>query len=215
MPIDTAASPRLSRSVTVVLAVACGLTVANLYYSQPLLDLIARDFDVSRGAAAVVVTVTQAGYALGLLFVLPLGDLLENRTLAGRTLLGTARGAVELAHHLRRLGSADARFGPGATPDGAAAPAGSPGRLPRAAGQPRGAVRHEPVLRRRALSQATMFGAFSAFWTAVAYQLIAEHDFSQGQIAIFALVGAGGAAAACCSPWPRWCWTSPCSVIRC
>jgi predicted MFS family arabinose efflux permease len=59
-----------------------------------------------------------------------------------------------------------------------------------------GLIRHEPVLRRRALCQATMFGAFSAFWTAIAYQLIAEHGFGQGQIAVFALVGAGGAAAA-------------------
>src|SRR3954451_18247032 len=86
----SATSARLSRAVTVVLAVACGLTVANLYYSQPLLDLIARDFRVSQGAAAIVVTLTQAGYALGLLFLLPLGDLVENRTLTTRLLPGTA-----------------------------------------------------------------------------------------------------------------------------
>lgn len=58
---------------------ACGLTVANLYYSQPLLDLIAGSFHVSQGAATVVVTLTQIGYAAGLLFLLPLGDLVENR----------------------------------------------------------------------------------------------------------------------------------------
>ena len=57
-------------------------------------------------------------------------------------------------------------------------------------------VRHEPVLRRLALCQATMFGAFSAFWTAIAYELIDEHGFGQGAIAVFALVGAGGAVAA-------------------
>jgi len=57
-------------------------------------------------------------------------------------------------------------------------------------------VREEPVLRRRAICQATMFAAFSAFWTAIAYELIGEHGFGQAQIAIFALVGAGGAAAA-------------------
>ncbi|MET1075598.1 MAG: MFS transporter, partial [Umezawaea sp.] len=57
-------------------------------------------------------------------------------------------------------------------------------------------VREEPVLRRRALCQATMFGAFTAFWTAIAYELIDEHGFSQGQIAVFALIGAGGAVAA-------------------
>lgn len=60
-----------------MLAAACGLTVANLYYAQPLLDLIADDFGVSRGRAALVVTMTQVGYVLGLLFVLALGDLLE------------------------------------------------------------------------------------------------------------------------------------------
>jgi predicted MFS family arabinose efflux permease len=57
-------------------------------------------------------------------------------------------------------------------------------------------VREEPALRRRALGQAAMFGAFSAFWTAIAYELIGEHGFGQAQIAIFALIGAGGAAAA-------------------
>src|SRR5690349_5506510 len=72
---------RRLRILTVVLAIACGLTVANLYYAQPLLDLIARGFHVGQGTATVVVTMTQIGYALGLLFVLPAGDLLENRVL--------------------------------------------------------------------------------------------------------------------------------------
>lgn len=82
---------RFSLGVTsAVLALACGLTVANLYYAQPLLHLIANDFGVGQGAATVVVTLTQLGYALGLALVLPLGDMLENRALASRTLLGTA-----------------------------------------------------------------------------------------------------------------------------
>src|SRR4051812_43644601 len=81
---------RSNRALTLVLAVACGLTVANLYYSQPLLDLIAGSFGVSQGTATVVVTLTQAGYAIGLLFLLPLGDLVESRTLATRTLVATA-----------------------------------------------------------------------------------------------------------------------------
>ncbi len=78
------------RVITWALAVACGLTVANLYYSQPLLEVIAQSFHVTRGAASVVVTATQLGYAVGLALVLPLGDLLENRTLACRTLVATA-----------------------------------------------------------------------------------------------------------------------------
>jgi predicted MFS family arabinose efflux permease len=57
-------------------------------------------------------------------------------------------------------------------------------------------VRHEPVLRRLALCQATMFGAFTAYWTAIAYELSSAHHLGQGAIGVFALVGAGGAAAA-------------------
>ena len=80
--------------VSTVLAVACGLTAANLYYAQPLLDLLARTFGVSEGSAAVVVTATQLGYAAGMIVLLPLGDLLENRALAGRMLVGTAVALV-------------------------------------------------------------------------------------------------------------------------
>jgi predicted MFS family arabinose efflux permease len=75
--------------VILTIAVACGLTVANLYYAQPLLVLMARTFSVSQGTAAIVVTATQLGYAAGLAFVVPLGDVLENRKLACRTLLIT------------------------------------------------------------------------------------------------------------------------------
>lgn len=77
-------------SLTLILALACGATVANLYYSQPLLDAIAGSFDVGRGTATLVVTLTQLGYALALILVLPLGDLVENRALVTRVLLGTA-----------------------------------------------------------------------------------------------------------------------------
>jgi predicted MFS family arabinose efflux permease len=76
--------------VILVLAISCGLAVANIYYAQPLLAPIATTFKVSQGSAALVVTVTQFGYALGLLVLLPVGDLLENRALAARTLLVTA-----------------------------------------------------------------------------------------------------------------------------
>jgi predicted MFS family arabinose efflux permease len=62
-------------------------------------------------------------------------------------------------------------------------------------------IRHEPVLRRLALCQAAMFGAFSAFWTAIAYELIDHHGFSQAEIGVFALVGAAGAAAAPLGGW--------------
>src|SRR5262249_19250652 len=81
---------RQLRRLTVVLAIACGLAVANLYYAQPLLATLAHSFGVSKGSAALVVTLTQIGYAAGLLFVVPLGDLVENKKLATRVLIGTA-----------------------------------------------------------------------------------------------------------------------------
>jgi predicted MFS family arabinose efflux permease len=57
-------------------------------------------------------------------------------------------------------------------------------------------ARAEPLLLRRALSQALMFGAFTAYWTAIAYELTGQHHLSQAGIAVFALVGAAGAIAA-------------------
>lgn len=71
----------LSKITTLILAVAAGLSVANIYYAQPLLDAIARDFGISPAAIGLVVTLTQVGYALGLIFIVPLGDILDHRRL--------------------------------------------------------------------------------------------------------------------------------------
>ena len=69
----------------VLLAVACGAAVANLYYAQPLLHTLADAFGVSEGTAGLLVTITQVGYVLGLAFLVPIGDLRERRSLtAGR-----------------------------------------------------------------------------------------------------------------------------------
>jgi predicted MFS family arabinose efflux permease len=254
------------RALIPLLALACGLTVANLYYSQPLLDLIADAFGVTQGAATVVVTLTQIGYALGLLLLLPLGDLIENRRLTTRLLLFTA-----LALLLAALSPAYPLFLAlsvliGVTSVVAqilvpfAAHLAPPSERGAIVGKVMGGLllgillartvssfvgglwgwraiyfisaalmlalavalrrllpqrppshtagylsllrtvwdlaRSEPALRRRALSQGLLFGAFTAYWTAIAYELIGEHGFTQSQIAIFALVGAGGAAAA-------------------
>ena len=78
------------RVIVIVMALTCGFTVANIYYSQPLLGLISHDFRVTEGSAALVVTLTQLGYAVGMILLVPLGDLLESKTLASVTLLGTA-----------------------------------------------------------------------------------------------------------------------------
>lgn len=266
VPASTVVDDRALRRITVTMAVACGLAVANLYYAQPLLALIARSFQVSQGAATVVVTATQLGYALGLMFLLPLGDLVNNRKLASRTMVGTAvalvvaalspayplflvmavlvgvasvvaqilvplaahlaperqRGRVVgqvmsglllgilLARTVASLVAAEwgwrsiylvsavlmiamsvclARILPNRRPDHTA----NYGQLMASVWQ---LVRTEPVLRLRAFSQAMMFGAFTAFWTGITYELISAHHLNQVGIGIFALVGAAGAAVA-------------------
>ena len=291
------------RLVMLVLAFACGASVANLYYAQPLLGLIRQTFGVSSGTSALVVTVTQVGYALGLALLLPLGDLLENRKLSSRTLVVTAvalavaavapgfgvflvalalvgvtsvvaQVLIPLAAHLapaqsrgkyvgqvtsglllgimlaRSVASLAAaawgwrsiyaisavvmlatalalvRLLPRRQPQPqqaqpqqagqlAAQQAGQlAAQLPPQAGQsvaPQAGgfanyarlvassvalARAEPLLVRRAASQALMFGAFTAYWTAIVFELTGRHHLSQAGIAVFALVGAAGAAAA-------------------
>lgn len=73
-----------------LLAVSAGLIVANLYYAQTLVGPISAATSLSTEAAGLIVTLTQVGYALGLLFIVPLGDLLENRRLVFAALLATA-----------------------------------------------------------------------------------------------------------------------------
>ncbi|MEK6424879.1 MAG: MFS transporter [Burkholderia gladioli] len=76
-----AAVRRLSAGVVALLAVCCAASVANVYYAQPLLDAIAHDFGISHAEVGGVITATQLGCALALLFVVPLGDLLNRRRL--------------------------------------------------------------------------------------------------------------------------------------
>ena len=89
-PIPDIAPADIAPGLVRLLAVAAGLIVANLYYAQPLVGPIAAATGLSAGAAGLVVTLTQIGYALGLFFIVPLGDLLENRRLVFVLLLGTA-----------------------------------------------------------------------------------------------------------------------------
>jgi predicted MFS family arabinose efflux permease len=254
------------RLVMTLLAFACGATVANLYYAQPLLGLIRGTFGVSGGTAALVVTVTQVGYAAGLALLLPLGDLMENRKLASRTLVITAvalaaaavapsfgvflaaallvgvtsvvaQVLVPLAAHLAPAGThgkyvgqvmgglllgimlarsvaslaaaawgwrsiyaisagimiviavALARLLPKRQPANSAT-------YPRLVASTIALARAEPVLLRRAAAQALMFGAFTVYWTAIAYELTGRHHLSQTGVAVFALVGTAGAVAA-------------------
>lgn len=70
-------TPRLS----FLLAAACALVVANLYYSQPVAAVIGAELGLSPSAVGLLVTSTQIGYGVGLILVVPLGDMLESRRL--------------------------------------------------------------------------------------------------------------------------------------
>lgn len=63
------------------LAIVAGISVANIYYNQPLLNLIRHDLNVSEFEANLITVITQVGYALGLLFIVPLGDLLHRKSI--------------------------------------------------------------------------------------------------------------------------------------
>ncbi|WP_405783052.1 MFS transporter [Streptomyces sp. NBC_00859] len=78
----TAAAPGsgIPRSLVLLLAVACGLIVANNYYAQPLLPDFTRSLHISSSTAGLAVTLNQLGYAAGLVLLVPLGDLLARRS---------------------------------------------------------------------------------------------------------------------------------------
>lgn len=76
-------SPRqqISAGTILLLAGSCGLIVANIYYAQPLIGPIAQSLGLAPQAAGLIVTLSQVGYGAGLMFIVPLGDLVENRKL--------------------------------------------------------------------------------------------------------------------------------------
>jgi predicted MFS family arabinose efflux permease len=77
----TATRPHLSSSLTFLLASGTGLTVAALYYSQPTLGVLAGDLHASPRQIGWIPTLTQLGYALGLLLLAPLGDRFDRRNI--------------------------------------------------------------------------------------------------------------------------------------
>ncbi|WP_447802619.1 MFS transporter [Pseudomonas serbica] len=83
-PISPAVTDRfqgLSPSLTLLFSITCALAVANVYFAQPLLDSMAQSLGVASSMIGIVVTATQVGYALGLLFIVPLGDLVNRKRL--------------------------------------------------------------------------------------------------------------------------------------
>lgn len=71
----------LPASLLWTLAIIAGISVANLYYNQPLLNRISRDLQTSEFTANLIAMITQIGYAIGLLFIIPLGDLFKRKTI--------------------------------------------------------------------------------------------------------------------------------------
>ncbi|WPU66731.1 MFS transporter [Peredibacter starrii] len=83
----------LSKSMVLVLATAVGVIVANNYYAQPLISMISKALGLAPELAGLVVTLTQAGYGIGVLLIVPLGDIYESRKL---TLIMIGVGIVSL-----------------------------------------------------------------------------------------------------------------------
>lgn len=259
-------SNRISNGMMILLAAACGLIVANLYYAQTLVGPIRDAIGLSSTAAGLIVTVTQIGYVIGLLFIVPLSDVIENRRLAviGLIVAAAALLTAAFAPNAPLFLTASLFIGIGSVVAQVLVPFAAylasedqRGRvvgnvmsglllgimfarplasfitshwgwraififsaivislltallsyvLPERKPSPTlrygklilslGAILHQtPVLRRRALYQACLFGAFSLFWTIVPLHLADRFGMSQVGIAWFALVGVGGAAAA-------------------
>lgn len=91
---------KLTQGLIALFAFSCGAIVANLYYAQPVIELIGPSLHMSAGSASLIVSLTQIGYALGLFFIVPLGDLVENRRLMIATAIVSiaSLAAASLAH---------------------------------------------------------------------------------------------------------------------
>ncbi|RWQ73556.1 MFS transporter [Bacillus cereus] len=264
---NKASDKDISSGLIILLATSCGIIVANLYYAQPLIGVISNVIGLSNSSAGLIVTLTQIGYVVGLLFLVPLGDIVENKKLIlillflsafalismvfvkSATLLlivsffiglGSVAAQV-LVPLVSYLSSENARGRVvGNVMSGLllgimlARPISSlvadmwgwsaifalsatviivltfvltkvlPTRKPQAKtnyiallNSMWQLLRTTPILRRRAIYHACVFGAFSLFWTTVPLLLSSPaFHFSQTAIALYALVGITGAVAA-------------------
>ncbi|CAB3902507.1 sugar efflux transporter [Achromobacter mucicolens] len=81
MTSPTQSTPTLTAPIILLMSVATGLAVASNYYAQPLLHTIGQQFSISNAAAGTIVTTAQLSYAVGLMLLVPLGDMFERRAL--------------------------------------------------------------------------------------------------------------------------------------
>ena len=86
----------IPRHILLMMAIMAGFTVANLYYNQPLLDMICRETGITQVEANLITVVTQIGYALGLLFVVPIADMVSTRRIVVLGMLVAAVSAVTI-----------------------------------------------------------------------------------------------------------------------
>ena len=103
----------IPRQVLLMMAVMAGFTVANLYYNQPLLDLICRETGITQVEANLITVVTQIGYALGLLFVVPLADMVSVRRIVvvGMSVASVSAVTIGLAGNVWVLWGASLTLG--------------------------------------------------------------------------------------------------------
>lgn len=84
--VGEAVLPGLTGLQAILIAIACGALAANLYYAQPLVDVIGPSVGLDKASEGLIVTATQIGYAFGLVFLVPLGDFFESRRLIAVTM---------------------------------------------------------------------------------------------------------------------------------
>jgi predicted MFS family arabinose efflux permease len=89
--LQSGSSTTMSRYMALLFAIACGMAVANIYFAHPLLDALSYEFKIDHSTIGIIITITQVCYALGLLLLVPLGDLLNQRRLIiGQMLISVA-----------------------------------------------------------------------------------------------------------------------------
>lgn len=79
--VEKVSKPTLTRGLLWLMTITTGIVVGNNYYNQPLLGLMAKDFSVSETQISMIAMLTQIGFALGLLFIVPLGDMVRRKKL--------------------------------------------------------------------------------------------------------------------------------------